>query len=150
MHYYFREQTINFDNKVGCIFTFLIMGLLSACNIEPQNQQAQQQHFICKSLIEGFLKAENLGHYEIHKFQPTLHRPTIEREYFYTVAVDHRIKLNIPRQNKLRFNCQHNGNQRYTVQMYNPELRSLQNLISLDLPPQKTIQKLTTFALHNQ
>lgn len=38
-------------------FAFLTIGIalsLSACQPQEVNQAAQQQHFICKSLIEGF------------------------------------------------------------------------------------------------
>ena len=32
---------------------------LTACQPQHVNQAAQKQHFVCKSLIEGFLKTQN-------------------------------------------------------------------------------------------
>ncbi len=150
MQHDFKEKNAYTQNTILCVFSVLLVGLLSACDVQQQNQQVQQQHFVCKSLIDGFLKAENLGHYTLQKIQPTLHETATDREYVYAVADDYLMKLNVPRQQKLKFNCQHEGTQRYTVQLFNPEHQRSQNLISLDLPTQKTIQTLTAFALKNQ
>lgn len=148
----FKNSDLNL-NKINIsfgIFGVIVMLFASGCAPQPKNQLAQQQHYICKSLIEGFLKAGSLGQYELQHFQPVLNEVVAQRYYTYRVKDDYQMKMNIPQQNKLNFQCHYNGNQRYTVQLFNPEHQSLQNLISLDLPPQKTIQKLTAFALQNQ
>lgn len=150
MQHDFKEKNAYLTNTILCTFLVLVIGLLSACDVEQTNQQAQQQHFVCKSLIDGFLKAGNLGHYTLQKIQPTLNDTATERAYVYAVADDYLMKLNVPRQQKLKFNCQYEGTQRYTVQLFNPEHQRSENLISLDLPTQNTIQTLTAFALKNQ
>lgn len=150
MQHNFKEKNAYPTNAILCTFLVILMGLLSACDLKQMNQQAQQQHLVCKSLIDGFLKAENLGHYVLKKFQPTLDNTATERAYVYAVADDHLMKLNVPRQQKLQFNCQHDGAQRYTVQLLNVDNQTQQNLISLNLPPQQTIQTLTAFVLKNQ
>lgn len=150
MQHDFKEKNAYPINTILCTFLVLVIGLLSACDIQQTNQQAQQQHFVCKSLIDGFLKAGNLGHYTLQKIQPTLNDKATERAYVYAVADDYLMKLNVPRQQKLKFNCQHDGAQRYTVQLLNVDKQTQQNLISLNLPPQQTIQTLTAFVLKNQ
>ncbi len=150
MQHDFKEKNAYPKNAILCTFWILVIGSLSACDVKQTNQQAQQQHFVCKSLIDGFLKAENLGHYILEKIQPTLDDTVTERAYVYAVAEDQLIKLNVPRQSKLKFNCQYDGAQRYTLQLFNPEYQRSENLIRLDLPPQKTIQTLTAFVLKNQ
>lgn len=45
---------------------------LSACQPPHVSQQVQQQHFICKALIEGFLKTQNLTDYQFFKFSAEL------------------------------------------------------------------------------
>ena len=150
MQHDFKEKNAYPTNTILCTFGVLVIGLLSACDVQQPNQQAQQQHLVCKSLIDGFLKAENLGHYTLQKIQPTLNDTATERAYVYAVADDHLMKLNVPRQQKLKFNCQHDGAQRYTLQLFNLEHQRSENLIRLDLPPQKTIQTLTAFVLKNQ
>lgn len=150
MQHDFKEKNAYLTNTILCTFLVLVIGLLSACDVQQTNQQAQQQHFVCKSLIDGFLKAGNLGHYTLQKIQPTLNDTATERAYVYAVADDYLMKLNVPRQQKLKFNCQYEGTQRYTVQLFNPEHQRSENLISLDLPTQNTIQTLTAFALKNQ
>ena len=62
MQHDFKEKNAYTQNTILCVFSVLLVGLLSACDVQQQNQQVQQQHFVCKSLIDGFLKAENLGH----------------------------------------------------------------------------------------
>lgn len=146
----FKEKNVYTNHTMLGVFALLWMSLLSACDVKQPNQQAHQQHFVCKSLIDGFLKAENLERYELQHFQPTLHQTATERQYVYHVADDHRMKLNVPRQQTLKFQCQHDGAQRYTVQLLNADNQTQQNLISLNLPPQQTIQTLTAFALKNQ
>lgn len=150
MQHDFKEKNAYPTNTILCTFLVLVIGLLSACDVQQTNQQAQQQHFVCKSLIDGFLKAGNLGHYTLQKIQPILNDTATERAYVYAVADDYLMKLNVPRQQKLKFNCQYEGTQRYTVQLFNPEHQRSENLISLDLPTQNTIQTLTAFALKNQ
>lgn len=47
------------NNVIGISSLLLSAALLSACDTPTRNQAAQQQHFICKSLIDGFLKAQH-------------------------------------------------------------------------------------------
>ena len=78
---------------------------LTACQPQQVNQAAQQQHFICKSLIEGFLKTQKLGEYQLNHLQPTLHQTEAKREYTYQASADHSMKINMPSQQNLKFEC---------------------------------------------
>lgn len=146
----FKAKNLDNNRTTCCVLALFAISVLSACDVQMTNQQAQQQHFVCKSLIDGFLKAERLGRYELQHFQPTLHQTATERDYVYHVLDDYQMKLNVPRQQKLRFQCKHDGAQHYSVQLFNSEDQKSQHLISLNLPPAQTIQRLTAFALKNQ
>jgi hypothetical protein len=130
--------------------TCLISLVLAACDSEPKNALAQQQHFICKSLIDGFLKAEHLGQYELQHFQPIIQNAVIERNYTYRVSADNQMRLVTPQQKKLHFQCQHAGNQSYTVKLLDPSNNTLQTLVHLNLPPRDVLKQLTAYSLGNQ
>ncbi|MEG0488768.1 MAG: hypothetical protein RR575_12675 [Acinetobacter sp.] len=123
---------------------------LSACQPQQINQAAQQQHFICKSLIEGFLKTQRLGEYQLDHLQPTLHQTASVRAYRYRASRDTTVKVNIPTQQNLQFECQQNSAQHYEIKLVNPQQNSKQILLSLDLPSQETIDTLTAFQLKTQ
>lgn len=131
------------------ILVTLVFGL-AACQPQPVNQLAQQQHFICTSLIEGFLKTQHLGQYELYSLRPTLHTQAVQRDYRYKASSDSTMKVNLPRQHDLSFQCAQNSAQRYEVRLIDQGQNQQQVLLSLDLPPQKTIDTLTAFALKTQ
>ena len=123
---------------------------LTACQPQQVNKAAQQQHFICKSLIEGFLKTQKLGEYQLNHLQPTLHQTTAKREYTYQASADHSMKINMPSQQNLKFECLQKTAEQFDIQLVNPQQTQNQTLLSLSLPPQKTIDTLTAFALKTQ
>lgn len=131
-----------------CCLGFLMT--LTACDSSPKNQLAQQQNFICKSLIDGFLKAESLGQYELLSFEPNIHDVVNQRNYIYRVSSDYRMKSNIPHQQRLQFQCKHDSAQRYSVNLLNPVNQRLHHIISLDLPPKETVQALTAFSIKTE
>ena len=124
--------------------------ILSACQPQQVNQAAQQQHFICKSLIVGFLKTQRLGEYQLDHLQPTLHYTAANRAYSYRVSSDVNMRINMPTQQNLDFECQQNSAQHFEIKLLNKAQGNSQSLLSLDLPPQKTIDTLTAFALKTQ
>ena len=133
--------------------TFLMLAIalgISACQPQKVNQVAQQQHFICKSLIEGFLKTQQLGYYQLDHLQPTLHQTANIRQYTYRAGSDQSSKINIPLQHNLAFECQQNSAQHFEVKLVNATQNTRQMILSLNLPPQKTIETLTAFALKTQ
>ena len=60
------------------------------------------------------------------------------------------MKINIPGQKDLAFKCLQTANDHFEIQLVNPHQPRSQTLLSLDLPPQKTIETLTAFALKTQ
>lgn len=131
---------------------------LVACQPQQINQAAQQQHFICKSLIEGFLKTQRLGEYQLDHLQPTLHQTATIRQYSYHASSDESMKLKMLVHQNLDFQCQQTSAQHFEIHLLTPQQASQnlnsplaqQPLLSLDLPPQKTIDTLTAFALKTQ
>ena len=131
---------------------------LIACQPQQVNQATQQQHFVCKSLIEGFLKAQHLGEYQLEHLQPTLHRASAIRQYSYHVSNDEKMKINTPVQKNLNFQCQQTSAQHFEIHLINsqqisqdenPRLKQ-QPLLSLELPPHKASDTLTTSVLKTQ
>lgn len=129
--------------------TCIAFGLV-ACQPQQVNQAAQQQHFVCKSLIEGFLKTQRLGEYQLDHLQPTLHQTATERSYIYRASGYQNAKFNFPQQKNLTFKCLQKNAEQFEVQLVNPQHVQNQTLLSLNLPPQKTIDTLTAFALKTQ
>lgn len=144
-----NHPTLKMTNIALFTYSIGLLMTLTACDSSPRNPLAQQQNFICKSLIDGFLKAENLGQYELQHFEPAIHHAVTQRNYIYHVSSGYRMKLNIPRQQKLQFQCK-NDTQRYSVTLLNPIDQRLYNIISLDLPPEKTIRTLTAFSIKTE
>ena len=126
--------------------TCFIAFTLSACDAKPKNALAQQQHFICKSLIDGFLKAQHLGQYELQNVHPIIQDAVSERQYIYRVSSDYQIRLT-PQQKKLHFQCQHQDPQHYRVQFIHTDSQIVQPLIQLELPPKPIMRQLTAFSL---
>ena len=124
--------------------------LLMACQPQPSNALAQKQHFICKSLIEGFLKTQQLGQYQLQHIQPTLHETSAQRLYQYHVSSDHEMRTLMPQQQDLKFQCSQSSAQHFELKLLNHEQREIQTLLSLDLLPQKTMDNLTAFVLKTQ
>lgn len=131
------------------IFGVMVMLFAAGCAPQPKNQLAQQQHYICKSLIEGFLKAGSLGQYELQHFQPALNNVVTQRYYTYRVKGDYQMKLNIPKQNKLNFQCQHDQAQHYVVQILSPDSSNIQQIIQFKLPSKQVMHQLTAFRLNH-
>ncbi len=122
---------------------------LMACQPPQINQAAQQQHFVCKSLIEGFLKTQQLGQYQLRSIRPTLVETTDQRSYVYNTASDNNALLNTPVQPRLHFNCEQQGNH-FALKLIDGYNNQQIQVISLDLPLEHTIKQLTAFQLKTQ
>jgi len=122
--------------------------LLMACQPQASNALAQKQHFVCKSLIEGFLKTQQLGQYQLQHMQPTLHQTSAQRLYQYHVSSDHEMRTMMPQQQDLNFQCSQSSAQHFELKLLNHKQQEIQ--LSLELLPQKTMDKLTAFVLKTQ
>lgn len=78
---------------------------LSACQPPHVSQQVQQQHFICKALIEGFLKTQNLTDYQFLSLAPSLTETSTQRTYQYRLNNEREMQMSLPRQKNLQFQC---------------------------------------------
>ena len=124
--------------------------LLMACQPQASNALAQKQHFVCKSLIEGFLKTQQLGQYQLQHMQPTLHQTSAQRLYQYHVSSDYEMRTLMPQQQDLNFQCSQSSAQHFELKLLNHKQQEIQTLLSLELLPQKTMDKLTAFVLKTQ
>lgn len=123
---------------------------LTACQPQYINQAAQQQHFVCKSLIEGFLKTQRLGNYQLDHLVPTLHQTATVRDYLYRTSDDQTVKINMPVQNNLEFKCQQTSAQHFEIHLVTPQQENTKVLLSLDIPPKKMLDTLTAFKVEKQ
>lgn len=128
------------------VYLCLISSLLMACQPQPTNQASLQQSYVCKALIEGFLKTQNLNQYELRNVQPDLDMDATQRTYTYRVASDITMRINLPTQPQLAFHCTQQNNQ-YTVKLMGTDAKSNLNLLSLNIPEKQTIKNLTALQL---
>lgn len=83
---------------------------LSACH-PTINDKTQEQNFICKSLIKGYLQAQQLGQYEFH--QKTNEYGT--EQYIYRQPTVSGMVLGIPKAQQIKFECVESVNETYDV-----------------------------------
>ena len=131
-------------------FMVLTLGLfVAACQPQTLNQVTQQQHHICKSLIEGFLKIQNLGNYQFEEEIPNLHHTAQSRNYKFKTSPDNQMRLNMPKQQNLEFECIQNQAQHFEVKLLDKHHNQAKTILSLQLPLPKSIKTLTAYALQH-
>lgn len=128
------------------VYLCLISSLLMACQPTPVNQASQQQSYVCKSLIEGFLKTQNLGQYELREIEPHLQQTATERVYRYKTTSDITMRLNAPIQPDLAFRCSQQNHQ-YNVQLMDSHSKEALPLLSLNLPEEQTMRTMTAYQI---
>ena len=141
---------MNFQANKNKMLQLSLIGLamlIAGCEIQRPHVLAQQQNYICKSLIDGFLKTQQLGQYELSEVSPSLDQVSPQRHYIYNIRIDQNFRLNMPKQNELKFICNQPTEQRFSVELFDPSQQRLSALMSIDLPPQQQIKKLTAYAL---
>ena len=140
----------SFEFRKQTLAMVVLAGWLSACQPQQPNASAQQQGFVCKSLIEGFLKTQNLAHYELKSIQPSLQESANQRIYVYNASPDHAMQLkNNPSRSNLQFQCQQTD-QHYALQLITDRHNNTLNLMSLNLPTADTVKQLTAYSLKTQ
>lgn len=136
-------------NQLKISLTSIGFGLLlTACDTPKTNVLAQEQNFVCKSLIDGYLKAQHLGEYQLDQIEPSLDQSSDQRNYRYKVSGDHTIKLNMPQQGKLEFECNQMSAQRFNIELKNQKLNQAYPLMSIDLPHEQTVKQLTAYSVN--
>ena len=122
--------------------------LMVGCETQQPNVLAQQQNYICKSLIDGFLKTQQLGQYQLSEVSPSLDQVSPQRHYIYNISSDQNFRLNMPKQNELKFICNQPTEQRFSVELFDPSQQRLSALMSIDLPPKQQMDSLTAYVLN--
>lgn len=123
--------------KTLYLLNLLILGIgLSACQ-PKQHTAAEQQKFICRTLIDSFLKTQLMNDYRLDSMKPI--RSDGLDNLLYTYTAQHRQQLNItPQQSKLRFNCQKLSARKFQIRLHQLEPSHLNSLVLLriELPKQ--------------
>ena len=122
---------------------------LAACQPVEINQAAQQQNFVCKSLIEGFLKTQQLGQYQLRSIKPSLQQNAVQRRYVYNTTSDNNAQFRTPIQQHLDFNCEQQDNH-FVLNLLDGTRKEPIHLMSLVMPSAQTIKQLTAYQLKIQ
>ena len=117
---------------------------LSACQPPHVSQQVQQQHFICKALIEGFLKTQNLTDYQFLSLAPSLTETSTQRTYQYRLNNEREMQMNLKRQKNLQFQCDQSSAENFKISLAG-EGDAMLSLIQLDLPKASTLEMLSAY-----
>lgn len=115
---------------------------LAACQPHKVSQQVQQQHFICKSLIEGFLKTQNLNDYQFLSLAPSLTETAAQRIYQYRMSNERHMQMNLPNLQSIAFQCDQHSAAHFEILLIDQN-HSLLSLMQLDLPQAASRQALT-------
>ncbi|RKG31936.1 hypothetical protein [Acinetobacter tianfuensis] len=133
------------SNPLKAILAVIGALALTACQPEQQTQANNQQNFVCKSLIHGFLSAQKLTQYELEQIQPVTASGFSQKLYIYKARSDTGINV-MPQQTKLRFACE-----QMTARKFQIKLRQAQGpeypLLSVELPETQQMQQLTAYHL---
>lgn len=124
--------------------------LMSACQPQAINAVAQQQHQVCKSLIDGFLNIHQLGNYELDSIQPNLELNAQSRRYIFRTSSDNQIRINMPKQQNIEFICQQKQARNFELQLWDKQKNEAKSILSLQLPPQKLVDNLKAYSMNNQ
>ena len=128
-------------------FTLCSLSLcLLACQPQKPNAIAQQQNFICSALIDGFLKAQNLTHYQLWKVQPTLYSASSQRLYIYRAQSSNNMNLP-PYQQKLRFTCDQLSARQFQLKLSDPQHGHAVAQLSIELPEPMQMKTMTAYKL---
>lgn len=119
------------------ILYLLILGIgLSACQ-PKQHTAAEQQKFVCRTLIDSFLKTQSMNDYRLDSMKP-IHLDGLD-DLLYTYTAQHRQQLNItPQQAKLQFECQKISARKFQIRLHPQEtsMGSSPVLLRIELPEQ--------------
>lgn len=111
---------------------------MTACNSEHTDKVANQQHLVCKSLIDGYLRSQQAGQFELENMQPTLYTQSKSREYSYHISSDNAAKFNVSANQRLKFLCEQSADQHYVLNLVDPKTQVHTQLLTLDLPLKNT------------
>jgi hypothetical protein len=128
--------------------TFALCSLslcLLACQPQKPNAIAQQQNFICSALIEGFLKSQNLTHYQLWKIQPALYNSSSQRLYIYQAQNNSSVAL--LQQQKLRFVCDQLSARQFQLKLSDPQHGHAVAQLSIELPEPMQMKTITAYTL---
>lgn len=115
------------------ILLCLSTSLLNACQPLP-SIALQQQNFICISLIEGYLKAQQLHHFELRSQQFEQVNSMQQITYLYAPPSISTSLLGFPKVTELHFQCQQRNRDDYSIQLLDRSNAQITPLLSLHLP----------------
>ncbi len=117
------------------ILILLILGIgMSAC--QPKQLSAiEQQKFVCRTLIDGFLKTQSMNHYRLGQIEPI--DSSSSNDLLYTYKAQQHGQLHIrPRQATLQFDCQKRSARTFQIKLHQSEnsVNDSALLLRIELP----------------
>lgn len=133
--------------KTLYLLNLLILGIgLSAC--QPKQQSAiEQQKFVCRTLIDSFLKTQSMNDYRLDSMKPIRSDGLDNLLYTYKAPQSHHLNIT-PQQAKLQFNCQKIAERKFQIKLHFPQnlLPDSSILLAIELPKQQ-LKPLITHAV---
>lgn len=130
--------------KTLYLLCFLILGIgLSACQ-PKQHSTAEQQKFVCRTLIDSFLKIQSMSQYRLDHIDPI--RSDLFEGLLYTYKALQSHHLNImPQKLKLQFECQKIAARKFQIKLHYPKNMQLDSsiLFMIELPKQQPTPLIT-------
>ena len=117
---------------------------LSGCQPETTQQINQQQNFMCKFLISGFLKAVRLPLYRI-QLERVQHLHT---QLHYIAHPEHYQSL-MPQQQQLQLHCTQKAGFIF-LDLIDPQTHHPERVLSLKTPEAPLVKRLTAYHLSNK
>ena len=121
------------------ITLYISLIFLNACQ-PVQSIAAQQQNFVCKALIEGYLKAQQFNNFELRKEKREELHSTDQITYLYWQATLSGRMLGIPKPAELTFQCQRISSQHYRIQSLDASAK-VTPLFTIHLPESPLIPR---------
>lgn len=105
------------------ILMFLILGGLTACQLEQGPQQLKHQQDMCEGIIASFLKVQSLENYQLLDIKALSGFP---KNYIYQYRFEGDLNFrNMPRRPNLNFQCGDNFDQKINVTLVDGEKKIL-------------------------
>ncbi|APX64163.1 hypothetical protein [Acinetobacter schindleri] len=111
---------------------------LLGCEKKTMTVADQQQDFICKSLIQGFLNTQKLPHYAID-----MQMDRIQTKFSYT-AQPNQSQARTPRQGTLGFDCILQKRE-VKLSLVDPISSQVHVILTLNLPSEAQMKRLTAY-----
>lgn len=130
--------------KILSILSVLLLGAaLTACESQ-QPSAIEQQKFVCRTLIDGFLKTQAISDYQLDDIETVNSERLTHLLYTYKAPQSHHLHQRV----NLQFDCQKMAERKFQIKLRFPQnlLSEAAMVLAIELPKQ-SLKPLTTYAV---